>query len=77
VKAVGGAMPPAVNCGAMLQDGDGVAIGVAKAPDMSRGGRCVRQDGMVIGAAAASSTAVVRCHRHHESVGAKPTKVVV
>jgi hypothetical protein len=28
----------------MPQDGDGVVIGVTKAPFMSRGGCCVRQD---------------------------------
>jgi hypothetical protein len=53
VKAVCGVMPWTASCGAMPQDGDGVVIGVTKASFMSRGGRCVRQDGVVMSVAMA------------------------
>ena len=55
--AGGGAMPLVAGCGAMLRGDDGVVIGVAKAPSTTRGGHCVWQDDVVMGAATASSSA--------------------
>jgi hypothetical protein len=56
VETVGGAMSPVAGCGAMPQDDDAVMIGVATTSSSTRGGRCVRQEGVVMGAATASTT---------------------
>jgi hypothetical protein len=40
----------------MPHNGDGMVIGDTKASAMSRGGHCVRQDGVVIGVATTPST---------------------
>ena len=49
------------SCGAMPLGEDGVVIGAATASSTSRGGRCVRQEYMVMDAGAAMASVQARC----------------